>query len=59
MDDDKDSLVIQYGNFKASAFGRFAIVALLASLALAVIGISGLVGVKAWDWVAIVQPKGP
>lgn len=45
MEEPKDSLVIQYGVFKASASGRFAIIAVLVCLT----GAGVFMGMKAID----------
>jgi hypothetical protein len=49
MEDPEDSLTIQYGAFKATALGRFAVIAVLAFLLIAVAGAGVTVGFKLVD----------
>ncbi|MBB4437368.1 hypothetical protein M2310_000597 [Rhizobium leguminosarum] len=52
MEDPPNSLTIQYGAFKATAFGRFAIIAMLVFVSVLAAGTVSIVGWKAVDWIS-------
>ncbi|AHF86719.1 hypothetical protein RLEG3_18680 [Rhizobium leguminosarum bv. trifolii WSM1689] len=52
MEKPKDTLTIQYGPFKATAFGRFAIIAVLVCVSVIAAGTVSIVGWKAGDWIS-------
>ncbi|KPH10636.1 hypothetical protein CO657_05930 [Rhizobium acidisoli] len=48
--DDKESLIIEYGKLKASAVGRFPVIAVLFCIFTFVAGVSYFGGTKVVDW---------
>ncbi len=52
MEEPPNSLTIQYGAFKATAFGRFAIIAVLVCVSVLAAGSVSIIGWKAGDWIS-------